>query len=150
MKYPKIAAKKLHGEVIAVTTLTAARLQKRLLESCAGKLSMISLGVTLSPSKGDSGHDLKNFFGQKTAAECKKEYDQKILMMSSAKQINALSCKELQKIYFSETHLKKIFSHFKLKTSTKSLGLSSQQYKACVDHAKFIRNRFTCLDVVIS
>jgi hypothetical protein len=53
----------------------------------------------------------------------------------------------LEKIHLDETVLKKIFSHFKIKTSAKSLGLSNQQYQDCVTHAKFTRNRFTCLDL---
>ncbi len=146
MKYPKIAAKKLHGEVIAVTTLTAARLQKEWLESFVSKGDGRNLNIKTNLTKDDFNKKLEKFFGKKVAVECEKEYKQKTSLMSKAKPITPLLQKKLQEIYFDEAHLKKLLSHFKIKISVKSLGLSNQQYQACVEHAKFIRNRFTCLD----
>lgn len=143
MKYPKIAEKFLHGQMIAVTSLTAARLQKELLSKV-----FCEMGLQIPSS-------VTSFFGKKIAAECKKEFVQKIFSTAQLKKINANLEKnwkkiraDLQKIHLDESHLKEIFSHFKIKTSPESLGLSKQQYQACVANAKFIRNRFTCLDVV--
>ena len=193
MKYPKLAEKNLHGAQIAVTTLTAARLQESLLSSSAlSKLGQEILkqvqddggfddgGVDDGGVEDDGGEKssqklrhfqtprnfhtlrhpelvsgslatLQKFFGKKIAKECQKEYDQKLLEISKAKPTNWKKIKtELQKIHLDESHLKEIFSHFKIKTSAKSLGLSNQQYQECVMHSKFIRNRFTCLDLVKS
>ncbi|MES2960959.1 MAG: iron-containing alcohol dehydrogenase [Pseudomonadota bacterium] len=139
MKYPKIAQKKLHGEMIAVTTLTAAKLQKHLLDNQFCHPELVS---------GSIQSKLQKFFGKKIAAECEKEYEQKILAIQQIKKPNWPKIKtELQKIYFDESNLREIFSHFKIKTSAKSLGLSAQEYQACIRNAKFIRNRFTCLDL---
>jgi glycerol-1-phosphate dehydrogenase [NAD(P)+] len=166
MKYPKLAQKNLHGAMIAATSLTAAKMQKYLLDNhqfCHPELV-----------SGSIQSKLQKFFGKKIAAECKKEYEQKLLAIQKIKKLNGKKLNgkklngkklngknsngknpnwkkiktELQKIHFDESRLKEIFSHFKIKTSAKSLGLSSQQYQECVTYAKFIRNRFTCLDLI--
>ncbi len=154
MKYPRIAEEFLHGQMIAVTSLTAARLQKELLR----KISCETGFVTPSSKSSSANCKWKSaeiFFGKKIAAECKKEFAQKIFNAAQLKKINSNLKKnwkkihtDLQKIHLDESCLKKIFSHFKIKTSPKSLGLSEQQYQACIANAKFIRNRFTCLDIV--
>jgi hypothetical protein len=200
MKHPKTAKKILHGQMIAVTSLTAARLQGDLLKKYSSfSPSILSSLAQFNPSslahraedlmrlnstqkrmrsstlrikddgcdeKGDGrderdddcGREWKSveiFFGKKIAAECKKEFAQKIFSTAQLKKINSNLAKnwkkirsDLQKIHLDEAYLKKIFSHFKIKVSPKSLGLSHQQYQACIVNAKFIRNRFTCLDIV--
>jgi hypothetical protein len=54
---------------------------------------------------------------------------------------------KLQKIFFDEIHLKAIFKHFKIDVSSDQFGVSSKEYQDLVTNAKFIRNRFTCLDL---
>ncbi len=174
MKYPKIAEKFLHGQMIAVTSLTAARLQKNFLNQIFRKAGFVTTSSRSVPNQQDvnmwtglqtpssarvSGNyewkSVEIFFGKKIAAECKKEFVQKIFSAAQLKKINSNLEKnwkkiraDLQKIHLDESRLKEIFSYFKIKISPKSLGLSKQQYQACVANAKFIRNRFTCLDVV--
>lgn len=144
MKYPKLAEKNLHGAQIAVTTLTAARLQKNLLTSDYPQLQL----AKALDRQTKNGKNVEKFFGKEIAKQCQKEYDQKLLAIAKIKLTNWKKIKaELQKIHLDESRLKEIFSHFKIKTSAKSLGLSNQQYQECVMHAKFIRNRFTCLDL---
>jgi glycerol-1-phosphate dehydrogenase [NAD(P)+] len=143
MKYPKSAKKLLHGAQIAITTLTSAKLQEKLLET-----KVLELKEEKFPQE-----KLEKFFGKKIVVECKKEFEQKILSVKEASKINSSLKinwkkiqKELQKIHLNESRLKEIFSHFKIKISVKSLGLSNHEYQACVTNAKFIRNRFTSLD----
>lgn len=143
MKYKKNLENILHGSQIAVTTLTASKLQKTLL----GRDSL-QLKETEFPTE-----KLQKFFGKKIAKECEKEFLQKKLTVEEINKINASLNKnwkkyreELSKIYFDEKDLKKIFSHFKIKTSEKIFHLSSQQYQECASNARFIRNRFTCLE----
>ncbi len=144
MKYPKLAEKNLHGAQIAVTTLTAARLQKNLLTLDYPQLQL----AKALDRQTKNGKNVEKFFGKEIAKQCQKEYDQKLLAIAKIKLTNWKKIKaELQKIHLDESRLKEIFSHFKIKTSAKSLGLSNQQYQECVMHAKFIRNRFTCLDL---
>lgn len=140
MKYPKIAQKKLHGEMIAVATLTSAKLQKELLEKDFDAADLCKDFVVKDRT------ELQNFFGKKIALQCEKEYSEKIATKFKAKKISPALKKELQKIHFDEARLKEIFSHFKISASPKSLWLSGQEYQACVTKSKFIRNRFTCLD----
>ncbi len=176
MKYPELAGRNLHGAEIAVTTLTAARLQKNILES----ESIVSFYRNSSSLRTSEQEDLMSFnskpklmrssslrakddefgieknmasfFGKKIAKECQKEYEQKLQTIKESGKIklSTKAKKDLEKIHLDESHLKSIFSHFKIKTSPKSLGLSNSQYQECVMHAKFIRNRFTCLDLVKS
>ncbi len=137
MKYPKKAEKILHGQMIAVTSLTSSKIQKLFLANHAN----------IEESSFFPREKLEKFFGKEISAACKKEYEEKISAYKKAKKISAKTKKELQKIYFSEEKLRAIFSHFKIKYSSRSLGLSDQQYQACVAYAKFTRNRFTCLDL---
>jgi len=150
MKHPKIAAKNLHGATIAVATLTTAFLQKKLLETGFDKLGMTlnkKAAASFFNCETDFQKQIKKFFGKKIGEECVAEFAQKTSAIKATKKPNLQKLKkDLQKIHLDESRLKEIFSHFKIKTSPKSLGLSNQQYQACVAHAKFIRNRFTVLD----
>ncbi len=142
MKYPKIIGKIFHGAQIAITTLTSAKLQKKLLQKDVLKLVLEDF-----PQRG-----LEKFFNQKIASQCREEYHKKIInydKINISLQKNWKNYrKKLAKIHLNESRLKAIFSHFKIKTSVQSLGLSDQQYQDCVINAKFIRNRFTCLDII--
>jgi glycerol-1-phosphate dehydrogenase [NAD(P)+] len=132
MKYPKISAKKLHGEMIAVTTLTSAKIQKDLLKK-----------NDISPA--DNIFDLDDFFDPKIVKECKEEYLKKLSLKPKKIEWPKLK-KEFKKIHLDESKIRQIFDHFKIKYSAKSLGLPAQKYQDCVAKAKFIRNRVTCLD----
>jgi glycerol-1-phosphate dehydrogenase [NAD(P)+] len=196
MKYPKIAAKTLHGLQIAVTTLTSAKLQKLLLDPnfkphipllYPGEFSARSPVSNFEANAGNSkkikinfckncmnkrrnyikkskktfeipaliSKKIKNFFGSEIARQCQKEFAQKIPNNKKSEIINKnlqsnwpKIRKTLARIYFEELKLRKIFTHFKIKTSCQSLGLSNQEYQDCVAHARFIRNRFSCLDLI--
>lgn len=135
MKYPEIAKKKLHGEMIAVTTLTSSALQKNLLNS-----------AELTIPKSDSSQ-LSKFFGKKIANQCQEEFLNKSSL--KPKKVNWSKLKiELEKIHLDESIIKEIFTHFKITSSPRSLGLTKQEYQTCITNAKFIRNRFTCLDII--
>ncbi len=132
MKYPKVALNKLHGEMIAVTTFTSSELQKKLL-SCK-EIEII---------KSDK---MSNFFSAKVNAQCRAEYEQKLKLVSQKFNWESLK-KELRLIHLDQEKLRKVFKHFAIKFTAKSLHLSNQQYQSCVLHAKFTRNRFTVLDL---
>lgn len=177
MKFPKIAQKLLHGQIIAVTSLTALKLQKALLSrfrsKCEIKLDEIFKEETTAGSaaaendarfgkfavsiKGKklskfnrlapSNYAVFDFFGAEVATQCFVEYEEKLLAIKSAKNLDQKSWKKLRKICMDEAVLKNIFKHFKIKISAKSLGLSSLEYQECVAFAKYSRNRFSCLDL---
>ena len=150
MKYPEVAKNKFHGEMIAVTTLTSAKLQKDFLSHYCEEKSEAAIKIEMdchSSLRKARNENLKSgFFSKKITKQCEIEYAAKTAL--KLKKINWPKLKqELQKIHLDESLLKEIFKHFKIKTSARSLGLSNKQYQDCVANAKFIRNRFTCLDI---
>lgn len=143
MKYPKKAHKIFHGLQIAVTTPTTVKLQETLLAKNLLKLEKIEF-----PTK-----KIEKFFGKKIAAECKKEFYEKNnfdfdLVNKRLNQGWKDHRKILQKILLPEKTVQKILKHFQIKTSERALGLSAKQYQELMNNARFIRNRFTCLDLM--
>ncbi len=134
MKYSKIVAKKLHGEMIAVTTITASEIQQQILQ------------LKSSTNKNFNKTRVLEFFGKKIGNQCWKEYKEKQLF--EVKAIDLKTINSLEKIHLKSQVIQDIFKHFDIKYSYKSLGLKKQQYEDCVSYAKFIRNRFTCLDFI--
>jgi glycerol dehydrogenase-like iron-containing ADH family enzyme len=155
MKYPKKSEKLLHGQVIAVTSLTSAFLQEYLLDVLSRHENEVTLESVFLYQKNIDGFspllhgEVKKFFKSEIASACLKEYEEKYLLMKKAKKLNQKDIKELQKIHLSASKLREIFSHFKIKFSVKSLGLLDEEYQDCVAMAKFTRKRFTCLDLAI-
>lgn len=144
MKHKKISKAKLHGELIAVTTLVTAKLQKNLLK----KTNLEDLEF-LFKSEKEIKKILNEFFGKKVALQCFVEYQEKLKLFRKAEKFSEKwkkLKKDLLKIHLDELKIKEIFSHFKINSSPKSLGLSKSEFEKCVLNAKFIRNRFTCLD----
>jgi glycerol-1-phosphate dehydrogenase [NAD(P)+] len=139
----------LHGAQIAVTTFTSLKLQKKILQKKALKIKKVP------------GHflQLREFFGTGVARECRAEYLKKVdglLRHCEEHSDEAIHISEkiwtkhktkLSKLLFDEKKLRQIFNHFKIDYDVESLGVSKQQYQECVANAKFIRNRFTCLDL---
>jgi thioredoxin-related protein len=56
-------------------------------------------------------------------------------------------CAVLSRVFFSEQNLREIFNHFSIETGYEALGLEYQEYQEIVGVARFVRNRFTCLDL---
>lgn len=146
MKYPDIAKNNLHGIEIAKTTITSKKLQKELLN----KDKILLQNCEFPFAK------MSNFFGEKIAKECEKEFQEKVFDSKNLAKINQnleenwLNIKkELQEIFVLNSNLKNLLKHFKIKTSPSEIGLTKLQYDDCVKYAKFIRNRFTCLDLVL-
>jgi glycerol-1-phosphate dehydrogenase [NAD(P)+] len=148
MKYPKKMHKILHGQQIAVTVLTSASLQEKFLKSSKAKSPQLIV-------EKDFEKKLAKYFGKKIAEECAKECAKKNTATEKALNFKVVERnwkghhKKLSKILLREESLKKIFQHFKIKTSCQSLGISDSEYKEAVSYAKFIRDRFTCLDLLI-
>lgn len=145
MKYPNITENNLHGIEIAKTTLTSKKLQKKLLSK--NKILLKNCDFPFI--------EISNFFDEEIAKECKTEFDKKIFSKQELVKINKnlqenwqKIRQELQKIYILDDNLKNLLKHFKIKTSPSEIGLTKLQYDDCVKYAKFIRNRFTCLDLV--
>ncbi len=137
MKYADKMAKILHGNQIATTTFTSLQIQKKIIEN------ELSFGNFSFPKQ-----EMIDFFGEKIAFECEKEYQEKVVLMSHliAPKLAFEEKEQLQKILFSAEKLQKIFDHFVIDYSIENLGISENEYRKIVQFAKYIRNRFTCLD----
>jgi glycerol-1-phosphate dehydrogenase [NAD(P)+] len=140
----------LHGQQIAVTTVVTSKIQGTLLEKWLklGEISQIQKGFFLQD-------EILQFFGEEIMKECEAEYREKIFEDKKLKEINKNIAEnyleiiaDLQKIYFPKNNLIKIFEHFKIDYSAQSLGISKEEFSLCQKYAKYIRNRFTCLDLI--
>ncbi|MBU6339110.1 MAG: iron-containing alcohol dehydrogenase [Rickettsiales bacterium] len=144
MKYEKKMHKILHGKQIAVTTLTSAFLQKKLLKTYAKKPPEFIF-------ENNFEKKLAKYFDKKIALQCAAEFNQKNILMKQAKSFSNVVWqkyhKKLANILFDEVKLKKILQHFKINDSYRSFGIGKKEYEEAVKLSKFIRNRFTCLDL---
>ncbi len=169
MKFPQETKKFLHGELIAITTMTSLSLQNRIFKTLKNfdKTSKFKFYQTIS----------QNFYNKKTSLDlsflglneqatkhCEEEFKAKLKVVKNAveaaKNENLEGnnedkefeiwlrqlCFELKKIKFSGSKLAKIFHHFQINYDSSKLGISKFQYRKSVQNARFIRNRITCLD----
>lgn len=141
MKYS--ANKLLHGEQISITSISSSKIQEWLIDNIA----KIEVPIVEASEKV-----IKDFFNDKIVAqECLKEYMAKQNQLPAKEKIkkNIIdNLDRLTEIHLSPILLKRILTHFELAISYKAFGLSKQEYQECVSNAKFIRSRFTCLDLI--
>ncbi len=150
MKYPAIALNNLHGQTIAVTLMTVVKIQQQILENFNEFYQKLK-DFNINQEKHHQQRII-DFFGEEAGKESILEYEQKLNKIKLFKDKNLTESqlqnlkKELAKILLSEPELQKIFDYFQIQTNAKSLNLNDQQYQKCVENAKFIRNRFGCID----
>ena len=153
MKYAKKAKKILHGEIIAITSITSSKIQKQILNYLKNSPKSLfeNLKNNISTEKFND-FARQEFFAKQVVAECKNEFasKQKICSKSDIISENRIAeiLKSLEKIHFSDIKLTKIFKHFGIDHKHDRLGISGADYKKCIENAKFIRNRLTCLDLI--
>ena len=133
-----------HGEQIAVTTLTKARLQERLLEVRAPR-------VTADPT--DAGK-LTAVFGEELGRSCWTEFTQKRLDARRAEEINERLAsgwdhirEAITRIMRPASDLESILVRADAPTLPADLGWPAEFYAHAVNHARLIRNRYTFLDL---
>lgn len=145
MKYPHKAQEILHGLQIATATLTSLEIQEELINQDSVFLRDYSY-----PEQ-----KISNFFSPIIASECKSEYLIKYNIIKSGHKFIKNELENnwqsyvgvLSRIVMSKELLKEIFWHFKIDFGYKYLGLTYQEYQELVSFAKFIRRRYTCLDL---
>ena len=133
-----------HGEQIGVTTLTMARLQERLLDVRAPR-------VTADPT--DAGK-LTAVFGDELGRSCWTEFTQKRVDERKAEEINERLTngwdrirEAITRIMRPASDLESILRGAGAPTLPSDLGLPSEFYAHAVNHARLIRNRYTFLDL---
>lgn len=138
------AEESFHGEQIAVTTLTMARLQERLLSGPPPRLTAPNLTQA----------DFERRYGPETGASCWREFAKKQLDEAGAEALNARLAdhwhsiaEEVAAIAVPSARLEAALLSVGGPTRPEDLGISSERYRSAVRHAREIRDRFTCLDL---
>ena len=133
-----------HGEQIAVTTLTMARLQERLLAGPAPVVRAQEIGAA----------DFEARYGRVTGASCWQEFAKKRLDQESAAALNerlagnwAEIAEEIAEVSLPAETLSETLSKIGAPRSYEDLGLPTADYRDAVVHAREIRDRFTFLDL---
>jgi glycerol-1-phosphate dehydrogenase [NAD(P)+] len=133
-----------HGEQIGVTTLTMARLQERLLDMRAPR-------VTADPTNAVK---LTAVFGEELGRSCWTECAQKRVDEHRAEEINdrlAIRWDHIQeaiaRIMRPAFELERILHRAAAPTLASDLGWPADFYAYAVNHARLIRNRYTFLDL---
>jgi glycerol-1-phosphate dehydrogenase [NAD(P)+] len=134
----------LHGEQIAVTTLTMARLQEQLLN---GETPFLS-----EPDPNET--DLIQHFGKPLGRSCWQEFSAKRFYADQRAAINEKLTREwpqiseqIRAVTIPEQRLEQILKDAGAPTRPGELGWSRDFYRAAVGHAREIRNRYTFLDL---
>jgi glycerol-1-phosphate dehydrogenase [NAD(P)+] len=134
----------LHGEQIAVTTLTMARLQQRMLDAPPPRVR----------SGGPGGDDLAARFGAETGASCWMLFAEKRLTEESAERLNARLSRDwdairrrIQAVMRPAGFLEDVLRRAGAPTTHGDLGWTGAFYRNAVRHARELRGRYTFLDL---
>ena len=134
----------LHGEQIAVTTLTAARLQERVLAD----------GRPRPAPNAVARADVDAVFGKALGAMCWQEFEQKTLDAEHADQLNAKLKSDWDGIRDRIAVVSKpaaVLEHALRRAGApmipEDIGLSREYYERAVLFARTIRNRYCFLDL---
>lgn len=133
-----------HGEQIAVTTLTMARLQERLLSGGPTRLSASPL---------DEG-TMTAHFGAALGRACWVEFAKKRLDHAAAERLNRRLedrweeiVTRLSAVTIPADRLRRVLERAGAPTGPRDLGWPDGLYARAVLHARLIRNRYTALDL---
>jgi glycerol-1-phosphate dehydrogenase [NAD(P)+] len=134
----------LHGEQIAVATLTMSRIQERLLADNPPRLCATHA----------TRDTLVQRFGDTAGAECWDEYERKRLSHETAELLNERMAqnwseivRQIEAIHISFHTLEKALARAGAPTKPQDIGVSEPDYEAAVLGARFLRDRFTFLDL---
>ena len=144
MRSPAGRAPCLHGEQVAVATLTMARLQEALLDAPPPV-------VRASVVDADA---LCTHFGADVGAQCWQEFAPKRLTSEGAAQLTARLGSSWQRLRqeaatarVAADRLADIMRRIDGPSRASDIGLEAPFYANAVRHARFLRNRYTFLDL---
>jgi glycerol-1-phosphate dehydrogenase [NAD(P)+] len=134
----------LHGEQVAVATVTMARIQERLLADGPPRISA-SLATPLT---------LAERFGDAAGAECWEEVARKRLDEAAAERLNQRMARhwndfarQIEAIHIPSYTLAKALSRAGAPIDPRGIGVSDADYETAVLEARYLRDRFTFLDL---
>lgn len=132
-----------HGEQIAVTTMTMARLQEKMLQERAPRVA----ADTADEAK------LLAVFGEDLGRSCWQDFSQKRLDARRAEAVNARLAEgwdrirgEIERIIRPAANLDRTLQRASAPRTPDDLGWPSAFYAHAVENARLIRNRYTFLD----
>lgn len=135
----------LHGEQIAVTTLTMAHLQESLLSAHEPP--------RLEPTR-ITREDLVAHFGPEIGHSCWMELEQKCVTPDSVDRINARLAEnwsalvaDFEAVAVSSRRLQAALAAADAPISPESIAVDTSFYSNAVRHARELRNRYTFLDI---
>jgi glycerol-1-phosphate dehydrogenase [NAD(P)+] len=145
IRYPKVAENSYHGEQIAVTTLSVAEIQERI-------LSMDK--IKIQPTQIDQ-NNLERLFDKELVQHFSQEIKNKFIDQNLADKINLQLSKDwqgfkqqLSQCFVSKNDLFKLYQKFSLPQAANDIEIGNDIYQEALDNAHLIRNRFTSLDFI--
>jgi glycerol-1-phosphate dehydrogenase [NAD(P)+] len=144
MKTPSGRAPYLHGEQVAVATLTMAHLQESLL---AGPPPVLRASIV-------DANALRTHFGAEVGAQCWQEFAPKRLTSEGAARLTARLAATWERLRrdaavarVAADRLGDIMRRIGGPRRVSDIGLEPSFYAEAVRHARFLRNRYTFLDL---
>lgn len=143
LKYGSELLNVMHGELIAITSVTMSQFQQRMLN-----------GLPVVKRMEYSDEQFVRLFGKRHAHELASAYGEKLLNDAQVVSINARIqaywpeiLAQLQKVILPTMTLERAFIHSGLNTKPAQINMAEERYRFATSYAHLTRNRFTFLDL---
>jgi glycerol-1-phosphate dehydrogenase [NAD(P)+] len=143
LKYGSELRELLHGELVALATLTMSRLQQR--------------AVLSTPAIKPMVYDMEQFqriFGKQHAEELAAIYSKKLVSNEKADALNQrlahewpAICAELLQVMLPTNTIERALIHSGCNVKPEQVGLAEERYRFAISYAHLTRERFTFLDI---
>ena len=145
MKYRSHTNNLLHGEVIAITSIIASKIQGKILNNISKYCQDLVNNIDISQIENK-----KDYFDKITYEQCCVEYNKKVNQIKLINKIDPQKLKQLKsklkKIYSRIHYISDIYNFFEIDIDAKKLNISENELYNIIKNAKYIRNRLTFLD----
>lgn len=149
MKYPDHFDKIYHGRQIATTLIDSITMQEKIYQSKNIRLANTNFNY----------QEMIDFFDSFQAKEIQIEYQNKLEIFARKNFLNDFDNKKWEIVkneinshfngnFMTKNRILEIFHHFNIEYSLKNFAINEKDYKECLNKARFIRNRITCLDII--
>ena len=143
LKYGSELYNLLHGEIIAITSLTMSQFQHRMLLT-----TPVVKPMPYTPEQ------FERLFGKKQAESLAASYHKKLLNAAQCEQINERIARQwpeivvaLKEIMLPTNTLERALVHSGINTQIGQIGLADERYRFATSYAHLTRERFTFLDL---
>ncbi len=133
-----------HGEQVGVATLTMARIQQ----------AMLAGGPPRVTADTVNRRDLTERFGEPIGEACWSEYAPKRLSREAAEALSARIAErwsdlraELQSVMIPSARLAEVMARAGCPQTPEAIGVTAEFYRRAVHDARFLRDRYTFLDL---